>query len=233
LREAIILAGGLGTRLRSVTGNDLPKPMADVAGKPFLHYLLEQLKRWNVDRVVFSVGHKYEIIETTFGEHYLGMQIAYSVEAEPMGTGGAIRLALEHIEDDGCFILNGDSYFNTAFDAIEDVFNINDADLVMALKHVENSDRYGTVQLDDQHRITQFNEKNFVESGYINAGIYCATKSLLDKLPQQQKFSFEEDYLKPFAQRDRIYGVLSDAYFIDIGVPYDYRKANEDFSTRR
>jgi D-glycero-alpha-D-manno-heptose 1-phosphate guanylyltransferase len=230
LKEAIILAGGLGTRLRSVTGTDLPKPMALIAGKPFLHHLLAQLKRWNVERVVLSVGHKYEIIRDAFTEHYLGMQIAYSIESEPLGTGGAIRQSLELISD-SCFILNGDSYFNIALESLEDVFSINSADLVMALHGVEKSDRYGTVVMNEQHRVTQFNEKNYVAEGYINAGIYFTSTALLERLPQAKKFSFELDYLKPYSLRDKIYGVTGEGYFIDIGIPEDYRKANRDFET--
>jgi len=205
--------------------------MASIAGKPFLHYLLEQLKGWNTERIVLSVGHKHEVIQQAFGDRYLGIQLVYSVETEPLGTGGAIRQSLEHVSDT-CFILNGDSYFDTSFDALEKTFTNHQADLMMSLKHVEKSSRYGTVQLDQNNRVAQFNEKQYVEAGFINAGIYFTTKALLDKLPQQQKFSFEEDYLKPFAQRDKIYGVPSDGYFIDIGIPEDYARADKDFATK-
>ena len=120
MREAIVLAGGLGTRLRGVIGSELPKPMAVVAGKPFLHYLLEQLKRWNTGRVVLSVGYKHEIILEHFARSYDGMELVYSIENEPLGTGGGIRQALEKVNSDSCFILNGDSFFDASFDASVD-----------------------------------------------------------------------------------------------------------------
>jgi D-glycero-alpha-D-manno-heptose 1-phosphate guanylyltransferase len=229
VREAIILAGGLGTRLRSVTGADMPKPMAEVANRPFLYYVLKQLKRWNTERIVLSVGYKHESIREHFNDEFIGMELVYSVEHEPLGTGGAIRQSLEYLNGNDCFILNGDSFFDVDLDALEQLRISHQADLTMALKHVEKSDRYGTVKLNEQNRVTQFNEKQYVESGFINAGIYSTTKSLLHKLPSSQKFSFEHDYLKAFANRDAIYGLTGEGYFIDIGVPEDYAKANQDF----
>lgn len=229
MREAIVLAGGLGTRLRSVTGDNLPKPMADVANRPFLYYVLKQLKRWNTERIVLSVGHKHESIREHFNDEFIGMQLVYSVEQEPLGTGGAIRQSLKYLNGNDCFIFNGDSFFDADLDKLEEQRVSHQADLTMALKHVEKSDRYGTVKLDAQHRLVQFNDKGYVESGFMNAGIYSTTKSLLNKLPAVQKFSFEQDYLKAFAQRDVIYGLTGEGYFIDIGVPEDYAKANQDF----
>ena len=231
MREAIVLAGGLGTRLRAVTNDAMPKTMAEVANRPFLYYVLRQLKRWNTERVVLSVGFKHEMIRDHFTDRFLQMDLVYSIEAEPLGTGGAIRQSLTHINGNDCFILNGDSFFDADLDALEQLRVSHDADLTMALKHVEKSDRYGTVELDAQNRLLQFNEKQYVEAGFVNAGIYVSTKALLDKMPNEKKFSFEQDYLKPFAQRDKIYGLPGDGYFIDIGVPDDYAKANKDFVT--
>lgn len=228
MREAIVLAGGLGTRLKSVTG-DLPKPMAMVAGKPFLHHLFVQLKRWNIDRVILAVGYKFEIIEATFGEEYLGIQLSYSIEGTPMGTGGALRLAMEMLKTDSSFILNGDSYFNFPFDALEDTYKLKEADLAIALKQMDNAERYGTALLDKDHRVVRFEEKKQHSSGLINGGIYYANTSLLSRLPQTAVFSFENDYLKLAVEKDLVVGVPDDSYFIDIGIPQDYEKANRDF----
>ena len=230
MREAIILAGGLGTRLRAVIGDDTAKPMAHIAGKPFLHYVFKQLERWNVQRVVLSVGYKHDAIKQKFSNRYFEIDVGYSEETEPLGTGGAIRQSLHLVQGNECFILNGDSFFDASFDELEQVFTSHQADLTMALKHVEKSDRYGTVELDERNRIVGFNEKQYVEAGFVNGGVYFTTKALLNKLPQQQRFSFENDYLKAFAPRDAVYGVKSDGYFIDIGIPEDYERANQDFA---
>lgn len=216
-KEAIILCGGLGTRLRSVI-SDVPKPMAPIKNKPFLAFVLEYLKKQNISRVVLAVSYKYEIIQEYFGNSYLGMQILYSIEREPLGTGRAIVKALKLVDQNSVYILNGDTIFDINLNNLK----LDDSKICIALKHMNNFDRYGSVNIDKNHNITAFNEKKFTLDGFINGGIYLITKDIFDIFNLQNKFSFEEFFQNNFlALKAR--ACVFDDYFIDIGIPQDYQ----------
>lgn len=224
---AIILAGGLGTRLRSVI-QDLPKPMAPVNGKPFLHYIFQYLKQERISEVVLSVGYKHELIEEFFGKEYLGIKVQYSVEEEPLGTGGGIKQAFDLIKD-AAYVLNGDTFFGVNLLALQEFFFDTQSDIALAIKPLENFDRYGTVQMDETSRITKFEEKKFVNKGLINGGVYFFDKQLFDKVEVPEKFSFEKDVLEKYTGDLKFSGEIFNGYFIDIGIPEDYNKARHDF----
>ena len=224
---AIVLAGGLGTRLRSVI-QDIPKPMAPVNGKPFLHYIFQYLKQEQIREVILSVGYKHETIEDFFGNEYLGIKVQYSVEEEPLGTGGGIKQAFGLI-DGPAYVLNGDTFFGVNLHTLSDYYFDSNSDMVLALKHLQNFDRYGTVQLDAQNRITKFDEKKLVAEGYINGGIYFFDKTLLSRVETGNKFSFEKEILEKYTGELKFGGKVFNGYFIDIGIPEDYNKAQHDF----
>ncbi len=220
--QAIILAGGFGTRLQSVV-NDLPKPMASVNGKPFLCYILNQLSKFKFDKVVLAVGYIKEAIISYFKDEYRGMKIVYSIEDSPLGTGGCIKKALNLIDDDYCYIINGDTYFNIDFTKLN-----KPRDILIACKYLENFSRYGTVEIKDG-KIVKFNEKEYREKGYINGGIYLIRKNLISQFDLNDKFSLEKDFFEKYIGTLSIDAFCSDDYFIDIGIPEDYFKAQEDF----
>jgi D-glycero-alpha-D-manno-heptose 1-phosphate guanylyltransferase len=226
--EAIILAGGQGTRLRSVI-QDVPKPMAPVANRPFLAYLFDQLCQTGIARVHLSVGYKHRVIIDYFGHRYKHLKLNYVVENEPLGTGGGIRLAMEQCESDHVVVLNGDTYFGVDIDAMVDEHVKSQAGLTMALKHLENVNRYGMVQLDN-NQVVRFDEKSeSLKTGYINGGIYILDRNRFLERTQASKFSMEVDYMERFIGEEKFCGFPSDAYFIDIGIPEDYNKANQYF----
>jgi D-glycero-alpha-D-manno-heptose 1-phosphate guanylyltransferase len=222
---AIILAGGLGTRLRGVI-DDLPKSMAPVNGKPFLHYIFQYLVKQDISKVVLSVGYKREVIQEYFGAEYLGIAIQYAIEEEPLGTGGGIKKALQLVNA-FAFVLNGDTFFDVGLNPLKDFYFDTDADIAVALKRMKDFDRYGTVQLTDE-RITRFEEKKFLPEGLINGGVYFLHKRMID-LVRTDKFSFEMDVLEKMVNEKRFCGKAFDNYFIDIGIPEDYARAQEDF----
>lgn len=222
---AIILAGGLGTRLRSVIA-DLPKPMAPVNGKPFLHYLFQYLTKHNIARVVLSVGYKSTAIESFFGNKYLGIDMVYSQEQEPLGTGGGIKKAFE-IAGDSAFVLNGDTFFDISLSELKLFASLHQAEIALALKPMKDFDRYGTVELNGSC-ITSFSEKRYCCDGRINGGIYFMNKSVFSEV-KDTVFSFEKDVLEKQVKGGKIYGKEFENYFIDIGVPEDYDRAQTDF----
>ena len=227
--EVIILAGGLGTRLRSVV-SEVPKCMAPVNGKPFLYYLLTALSFYLVTRVVLSVGYRREFIMDwveVYGQEF-PFDIDFAVEEVPLGTGGGIRLALDRCTSDSVCVMNGDTFFDVDLEELLEAHQQSNRLLTMAVKHLENFDRYGTVDFDVDGAVTGFNEKRFCEDGYINAGVYMVSdRNLLKDMPE--KFSFETGFLQPKASEGLVQAFVSDGYFIDIGIPQDYAKANEDF----
>lgn len=221
---AIILAGGFGTRLSTVV-KDVPKPMAPVNGKPFLHYLFKELHHQGIRNAVLSVGHLKEVIQDYFQDSYLNICIQYAVEQEPLGTGGGIKHAFNLVDEDA-YVLNGDTFFDIELSRLKN----NSADISIALKPMFQFDRYGTVELNDANRVIAFNEKKPCEHGLINGGIYYFRKSLFDRIETERKFSFEKDILEKHLNDLTIRGNVFDNYFIDIGIPEDYAKAQKDFS---
>jgi D-glycero-alpha-D-manno-heptose 1-phosphate guanylyltransferase len=225
---AIILAGGLGTRLRSVI-NGMPKPMAPVNGKPFLHYIFAYLAKQGVSEAILAVGYKHELIKGFLGTEYFGIKVRYSVEEEPLGTGGGIKKAFDLVND-FAFVINGDTFFDVSLSSLQDFYFETQGDLTIALKKLTHFDRYGTVSLDTTGRITEFNEKKFMEKGLINGGVYFTGPRLFASVETTEKFSFEKDILEKYVSELNFTGKIFDNYFIDIGIPDDYQKAQQDFS---
>jgi D-glycero-alpha-D-manno-heptose 1-phosphate guanylyltransferase len=226
--EAIILAGGFGTRLQSVV-KDVPKPMAPVSGKPFLEYMLNYLMAQQFDKIILSVGYRYEVIQEYFKAKYKDLNIVYSIETEPLGTGGAIKQALSFAERPDVAILNGDSFFRIPFAELVRFHTNKKSRLTLALKPMNHVARYGTVSLDAQNKIIRFEEKGTRSDGFINAGVYVVTKDLFQPFSLPDTFSFENDFLQHYHAGYDFYGWPSDAYFIDIGLPEDYDRAQTDF----
>lgn len=230
IREAIVLAGGFGTRLQTVV-SEVPKPMAPVAGKPFLQYILDYLIEQRIERAILAVGYLREVIIDTFGDQYRSLELVYSVEADPLGTGGGILQACQFAQDDTVFVINGDTFFEVDLAALASLHQQKNALLTVALKRMEKFDRYGTVEIDAENKITGFLEKKYLDEGLINGGIYCLNKSVFPEgIPA--KFSFEKEILEKEIRNERIFGLRSDGYFIDIGIPEDYAKAQLDFISR-
>ena len=225
LGEAIVLAGGLGKRLRSAV-SDVPKPMApmDDKGTPFLSLVLDFLVRQGITHIVLSVGYMADVIYRFFGNRYKDIPIDYKFENKPLGTGGAVKAALDCCQDNEVFVLNGDTYFDVNLSEMMRIHQETMADFTLAAREMHNFDRYGTLQLDAEGRILSFAEKKFCEQGYINGGIYYLRKNLLDDISDNM-FSLEKDFLERELGRIWIQVYLSDGYFIDIGIPEDYRKA--------
>jgi len=222
--KAIVLAGGLGTRLSGITSN-IPKPMAKVGARPFLEYLLDYLVEQGAEQAVLAVSYKWEVIREHFGHTYRGISLKYSVEDEPLGTGGAIRQALETIPDDEIIVLNGDTLFHVDLEALAATHHRGKVLLTIALKQVTDCGRFGRVTVTGDGVITEFLEKSTNEPGWINGGIYMLNRRLLDNFPMPVKFSFEQDLLEPNIVRIRPVAFQSNAYFIDMGVPEDYERA--------
>lgn len=213
--QAIVLAGGLGTRLRSVV-QDLPKPMVPINGKPFLAFVLEYLKKQGITEIILSVSYKYELIQEYFKDEFYGMKLHYNIEKELLGTGGAIKDALKLVKNE-VYVLNGD----TLFDIDLKKLILSSSKICIALKQMQNFDRYGTVNVDDQGFATSFEEKVFKKRGLINGGVYLLRKNIFDEFNLEEKFSFEE-FLQENYKTLKIQTQIFDDYFIDIGIPEDY-----------
>jgi len=229
INEAIILAGGLGTRLKSEIG-DHPKSLAPIDGQPFLAYLLRYLKKNGISSVILAVGYKHQLIIDAFGEEWEGMKITYSIETELMGTGGALKLALEKSNSEQLFVLNGDTFFDIDLQQLAKFHNQKKSTCTIALKELDNVDRYGNVVLDEEQKIIGFKEKAYREKALINGGIYCINYGILIHYPVGTPFSFEGNYLERNTPAKNIFGCIYTDYFIDIGVPQDYKKFQEDSS---
>ena len=223
-QEAIILCGGLGTRLKSVI-SDIPKPMAPIKDKPFLEFILEYLKRQNITKIVLAVSYKYEIIQNYFQNSYLDMEIVYSIENEPLGTGGATLQALKLIDGDNAYVLNGDTIFDINLNNLK----LENSKICVALKQMKDFDRYGSVNIDKYNNIISFNKKKFRSDGLINGGIYLVSKDIFNGFNLNSKFSFEEFFQNNFLKL-KARACIFDRYFIDIGIPQDYRKFINDNS---
>ena len=223
----VILAGGMGTRLQSVV-HDVPKPMADIDGSPFLELLMRELCFLDPARFVLCVSYKKEIIQEYFKDNFLGVPIQYSIENEPLGTGGAIKQAFDLYNLNDALVLNGDSYIAADYDKFWN-YNKNEK-LAVMLKKVDDANRYGRVDVCDG-RVMDFHEKQpDSQPGFINAGIYKINKNLFsEKL--SQKFSFEKDVLEPIIPQIHPSYMLADDYFIDIGLPESYATAQKELKS--
>lgn len=223
-REAIVLAGGFGTRLAHVVP-DACKPMAPVVGRPFLRFVLDQLAAAGFDRVVIADGYRREQIEGFFGSSYRGLDIVYSPEDEPLLTGGAVRRALEKCSDGWVFVLNGDTWLDVDFAAMEAAADRAPAGVraAIAVKRMRDFERYGTVDVAPDGVIAAFREKRPCADGLINAGVYLIRRDALSALPE--RFSLESDYFERAVRDGSLLAVECGGKFIDIGVPEDYELA--------
>lgn len=231
MKEAIILAGGLGTRLRSVV-SDLPKCMAPVAGRPFLFYVINYLQSQGVEKFIFSLGYKYEAIEEYLEERFPTLSYQTVIETEPLGTGGAAKLACSKATEKNILLANGDTLFKADISKLSSMHMRMNSACSLSLKPMKNFDRYGVVELNSNDSIKDFKEKKFYNSGYINGGLYAINTEQFLKEGFPDKFSFEKDYLEKSIGTEQIkmYGSVQDEYFIDIGIPEDFNRAQVEFS---
>jgi len=229
--EAIVLAGGLGTRLQTIV-KDTPKPMAEVAGKPFLDYIMSYLYKNSIRKVVLAVGYKYEVIQAYFDNplNNWGIDIKFSIENEPLGTGGGIYNAFKFIEGQHAFVINGDTYFDVPLQQMVHQFEKKSAEMVFALKKLQNAQRYGSVKCADDGRILSFSEKVNDDSATINGGIYIMKKLLTERFPMSGKFSIEEQLFQNKLSLILAYGEIYPGKFIDIGIPEDFNRAQTFFN---
>jgi D-glycero-alpha-D-manno-heptose 1-phosphate guanylyltransferase len=229
VKEAIILAGGLGTRLKEEVP-DLPKCMAPVAGRPFLFYVINYLRSQDIQKFIFSTGYMHEVIHEYLVTNFSTLNYECSVEQEPLGTGGAIQLALSKTTRRDIVVANGDTLYKANLQKAFQFHLQKDADCTLVLKPMTNFDRYGVVETDSKNAVCDFKEKQFYENGNINGGIYVLNKDkfLQEELPLE--FSFEKDYLEKFYKTKKVYGQVQDEYFIDIGIPEDYKRAQSEFA---
>ena len=223
-REAVVLAGGFGTRLAHVVP-DVCKPMAPVAGRPFLRFVLDQLAANGIERSVVADGYRREQIEKHFGDFYRGMDVVYSPESEPLFTGGAVKQAMAKCEGDWVFVMNGDTWFDVNFGAMEAAAVGAPAGVkaIIAVKRMRDFERYGTVDVSGAGTITAFHEKMPCVEGLINAGVYLIRRDVLAKMPR--KFSLESDFFEVVVPDGALCAVECAGDFIDIGVPEDYELA--------
>lgn len=217
----------MGTRLQSVV-SDVPKCMAPVAGHPFLYYLFTSLTEAGFRHIILALGYKHEIIEEWIRANPFPVRISTVIEETPLGTGGAVKLALSQATTDEVFILNGDTFFGVNYPEMQDLHKQTHASATVALKKMEKFDRYGVVDIEPQtNRILCFNEKQYCESGLINGGIYLINRHELKNFPD--KFSLEKDFFETAVHTSTLSGYISEGYFIDIGIPEDYERAQSDF----
>ncbi|NDC42989.1 MAG: hypothetical protein EBZ77_15805 [Chitinophagia bacterium] len=228
--EAIVLAGGLGTRLQSVIGA-YPKCMAEVAGQPFLYYVLRYLQAQGCSRAILSLGFKSEVITDWLSTQQFPFPISYVIEDEPLGTGGGIQLALRIATEPHVCVLNGDTLFQVNLPELMAIHNAQQSAATLALKEMFAFDRYGVVTTSKTGVITAFEEKQYRESGWINGGIYVIDRAALLARQLPERFSFEKDFLECFVSEGRFVGCQQQGYFIDIGIPADYERAQHDFKT--
>lgn len=225
--EAIVLAGGLGTRLRAVVP-DLPKPMAPVAGKPFLEILLTSLAHKGFARIILSLGFMADKVTAHFGDQFAGMKLVYEIENTPLGTGGAVRQALARCNEDHVFVFNGDTYLDLEVAEIEACWQLHHVPIIVA-RDVPDTARYGRLNIQKQ-RVIGFSEKGMAGPGLINAGCYVLPVTALDDFVLGQPFSMETDFLAKIVEVQRTDLFVTTGHFIDIGVPEDYARAQSELA---
>lgn len=225
--EAIILAGGFGTRLREVVP-DLPKPMALVAGRPFLEILLTSLARKGLRRAVLSLGYMADKVVVHFGDHFAGIELVYEIELEPLGTGGALRQALSRCNRDHAFVFNGDTYLDLGMQDVEVHWQKHRMPIIVALEVLDTA-RYGRLDT-DRERVIGFIDKGIVGPGLINAGCYVLPIDILNDFPLGEPFSLEADFLAKSVDKQRFDLFVTNGHFIDIGVPEDYVRAQTELA---
>ena len=223
--EAIVLAGGLGTRLRAAVPH-LPKSMAPIGDRPFLELLLARLAARGFKHVVLSLGYRAEVIVQHFGHRYGGMRLSHAVEPQPLGTGGGARLAMDRCEQDHVYLLNGDTFIDLEVVELEALWHRHREPIIVA-REVDDASRYGRLEVRNE-QVVAFSEKSSGGPGLINAGCYVLGRGALDTFPPGSEFSLEKDFLSPMVRRSPCRLFVSNGYFIDLGIPEDYAKAQRD-----
>jgi len=227
--SAAILVGGLGTRLRSVV-TDRPKVLAPVAGRPFLSHLLDQLDDAGLREVTLLVGFAADQVQAAFGDSYRNLRVNYSVEPKPLGTGGALRLALPLLNCDTILLLNGDSYCDVDFPGFAAFHREHSVAATLALAEVPDGSRFGRVLRNTAGRIERFEEKGgSMSPGWINAGVYFFERELVAGIESNRAVSLERDVLPQWVRRGRVFGFPA-GRFIDIGTPQSFAQAEAFFS---
>ena len=226
--EAIVLAGGLGTRLRSVVP-DLPKCMAPINGVPFLSYLIDHLIDQGITNFVFALGYKSNEFIDFLQAKLPNNNYSIVVEEEPLGTGGAIKLAIEKTTSKDIIALNGDSLFKANLNQLMQFHLEKKSSCTLALKPMQQFERYGSVVVDKDAMIASFKEKQLIEAGLINGGVYAIHVASFLAKPLTNKFSMEKDFLEKYAAEGKFFGNVQEAYFIDIGIPADFNRAQKEF----
>lgn len=225
MREAIVLAGGFGTRLRQILP-DLPKPMAPIAGHPFLEIVLRSLATKGFGRIVLSLGYMAEKISGHFGSSFAGLDLTYVVEEQALGTGGGVRLAMTQCQEDHVFIFNGDTFLDLDVEAIEQHWQRYRRPIIVGRK-VPDTARYGRLLASGGH-VTGFSEKGVPGEGLINAGCYIFNRGQLDLFPSNTPFSLEIEYLANAVHQMCFDLFETEGKFIDIGVPEDFARAQKE-----
>lgn len=232
--QAIILAGGFGTRLKSTIGDDVPKPMAVVGGEPFLAHYLRFLKSEGVTEAVLSVHHLRAVIQEYFSDRFEGVAIRYAVEETPLGTGGAVKFALQALKPSApVLVANGDSFVEIDAKAMLRDHAAAGAKLTIGLRDMPDCSRYGEVEFDANKRITAFTYPGRSQAGWISTGTYVVSPDVFDGASLPDAFSFEADFQKPYCASIPMHAHALGGYFIDIGVPSDYARANAEYTTWR
>lgn len=222
--EAIVLAGGFGTRLKDLLPG-IPKCMAPVNGKPFLTYVLAYLEQQKINKVILSVGYLKDHIINYFGNTYRSLKIEYAIENEPLGTGGAIKYSMEQCIQDQVFVINGDTFFQVDLESMWLIHNQSAADITIAVKQLNDSSRYGLVETDGSGRITAFKEKEIQPGRFrINGGIYLVNKQSFRDI-HEKRFSLENDIFKVSCSSLILQSFESTQPFLDMGIPEDYARA--------
>jgi len=222
--DALILVGGLGTRLRPVVA-DRPKILAPVAGEPFVVHLIRQVERAGVRRAILATGYRADMVQDVIGGHVGGVEIFYSREDEPLGTGGAIRLALPHVNSDPVLILNGDSYCDAD---LASMISSHRAPATILATRVEDVSRFGKLAIDANQNVQRFEEKGGSGAGYINAGVYVLSRALIESILPVKPVSIERDVFPKWIGRG-LRAFPTAGKFIDIGTPESYRTADAFF----
>lgn len=226
--ECIVLAGGLGTRLKGIIG-EIPKCMAVVAGQPILYHLFQYLTAQKCSRVILSLGYKHELVSNWLIATDWEFDIQTVIETEALGTGGGIQLAMRAAKNNDVCVINGDTMFDVPLQEMMQFHLSKNAECTLALKKLEHFERYGVVHAGQDENIVSFEEKKYQESGTINGGIYIINRAKFLARSLPEKFSFEQNYLEHFVGQKQFFAYKSEAYFIDIGVPEDFAQAQIDF----
>lgn len=228
--DVLLLCGGLGTRLRSTIGEN-QKVAADVAGRPFLSFQLERLAKFGIQYVVLAAGFGAGQIAEVMKDYHYGMDVVLSVEPQPLGTGGAIKLARDKAKGKKWIIMNGDCYSHVDLKKILMFHDQKRSLVTLAVAQRDDAQDYGTIALDETQRIVAFREKeSSCTTGYVSVGVYCFEDRAFDLMPLQDKFSIETEYF-PMILDEPVYGFLDQGSFLDIGTPERFEEAQKFFNT--